>query len=386
MKLETFLTFVTASLFVIGGVIWFGRPTAAPSANPPQAESEHLVEIDPNAPPPKAVVDGKEYDFGVMEAGEVRSHKFVVRNEGEGPLVLKQGETTCKCTISKMEGENLPPGESTEIELEWRPQGVQDLFEQRAEIHTNDPETPVITLTVRGRVDQILRINPEESWSLGVLSEEEPAEVTGTLVSSVLEDFEIAAVETAQDWVDAEAVPITDADRLESLGAKCGYELKVKVTPTMSIGPFRETVTIRTVARDEETKFELYLTGKRSGPVRIVALPGVKWHPEADVIEFGTFEAAEGKSGRLSLFISGLKDDQEFEFTDVQVDPEHLQVRLEPDQSLGLSGRRRYFLEVEIPAGHPPVTRTRERKAKITAKTNHPAVESLEFRVVYVAR
>src|SRR5438874_2137803 len=45
------------------------------------------------------VIDGADYNFGVMEKGTKNSHEFVFKNEGHAPLKLaKEGKPTCKCT------------------------------------------------------------------------------------------------------------------------------------------------------------------------------------------------------------------------------------------------------------------------------------------------
>src|SRR5215471_18780121 len=46
---------------------------------------------------PKAVIAETEINFGRMEVGEERAHEFVIRNEGEAPLLIRKGPTTCQC-------------------------------------------------------------------------------------------------------------------------------------------------------------------------------------------------------------------------------------------------------------------------------------------------
>ena len=62
-----------------------------------------------------AVVDETDYDFGRMEVGEEQSHVFTIRNEGEAPLVIVKGPTTCQCTISDVETGTKAPGESAKV-------------------------------------------------------------------------------------------------------------------------------------------------------------------------------------------------------------------------------------------------------------------------------
>src|SRR5689334_21555935 len=57
------------------------------------------VNKDKSAPQPKAVIEETEFKFDCMEVGEERSHAFVIRNEGQAPLEVVAGPTTCQCTV-----------------------------------------------------------------------------------------------------------------------------------------------------------------------------------------------------------------------------------------------------------------------------------------------
>ena len=54
---------------------------------------------------PKAVVDRQDWDLGIIESPEEFAHAFIIRNEGDLPLKLSRGPSTCSCTVG-----NLPVG------------------------------------------------------------------------------------------------------------------------------------------------------------------------------------------------------------------------------------------------------------------------------------
>src|SRR5688572_22921904 len=68
---------------------------------------------------PQAVTDETEFDFGVMDPLTMGSHVFVIRNAGDAPLRLQAGPTSCKCTLSNVAQNEIPPGGSGEVRLEW---------------------------------------------------------------------------------------------------------------------------------------------------------------------------------------------------------------------------------------------------------------------------
>ena len=85
-------------------------------------------EVDVVDGPIAVVVGSTEYDFGTMERRGIRSHTFVVRNDGTEPLTLIKGETTCKCTLSSLAAGEILPGNPpwTSLGLSWNCKPLRD--------------------------------------------------------------------------------------------------------------------------------------------------------------------------------------------------------------------------------------------------------------------
>src|SRR2546430_284888 len=88
---------------------------------------------------PKVEIKEQHFDFGSMQRGTRKSHEFEIRNVGNAPLTLKSRGTTCKCTVSKVPDETVPPGGTTSIRLQWTAKSDSGPFRQTATIETNDP-------------------------------------------------------------------------------------------------------------------------------------------------------------------------------------------------------------------------------------------------------
>src|SRR5271166_2777000 len=75
-------------------------------------------------PQPLAEVDGSQtHEFGPMSTQKTGTHKWTLANKGQADLDIWLAGSTCMCTIAKMkQGEKatIKPGESTEIEVEWK--------------------------------------------------------------------------------------------------------------------------------------------------------------------------------------------------------------------------------------------------------------------------
>src|SRR5262245_28223973 len=102
-----------------------GRPVVAAYAAPDSG-------IKLLKPEPRAAVDEKEYDFGQMEPGVSGKHGFIIRNAGDDVLELKLGGTTCKCTISGVSDNRVPPGKSATMTMEWNTGRYDPHFMQSA--------------------------------------------------------------------------------------------------------------------------------------------------------------------------------------------------------------------------------------------------------------
>src|SRR5262245_43679246 len=85
-----------------------------------QTSDKRVPDLPPRGgPQPVARVDRVEYDFGEMERFAKGRHSFTFTNKGQYPLKLALGDTTCKCTLSKLAEDEIPPGKSAEVTLEW---------------------------------------------------------------------------------------------------------------------------------------------------------------------------------------------------------------------------------------------------------------------------
>jgi hypothetical protein len=388
MKILAVVIALVVAASAVAGFVWVGtggKPTL------PLLADNKLDENDPNqplpiaekGPYPKVVVDESQYEFDVMAVGEERKHTFVVRNVGEAPLKLKKGVNTCKCTLSELARDEVPPGETAQIELSWKPVASDEDFRQAAFIWTNDPEKKQIELVVQGRAAQALVITPDR-WDLGTIAEGMPSEVTGTIHSVIYDDFEISTIETSSEYVTAEPMPI-EGEELEEIDAdaKKAFRIRATVQPEMPVGRFQETVTL-VVNANGTKRFPLELHGTRPGPLQFVKLPGYEWYPESLAMSFGRFKASEGRKGTVLLVVHGMNE-QAFEFTDVQTDPEFLQVKLEPAGPEGAGDRQSYRISIEVPPGSPAVSRMRPDSGEIHVKTNHPDAPEIKLHAEFVS-
>jgi len=101
---------------------------------------------------PKLLVQPINHDFGTIEQGEKVSHVFVLTNNGGDLLTILNVQTSCGCTAAKPDKNELAPGESTNLKVTFNSQGRHGAQKKNITIKSNDPENPLLKLTISGTV------------------------------------------------------------------------------------------------------------------------------------------------------------------------------------------------------------------------------------------
>jgi hypothetical protein len=105
-----------------------------------------------SAAAPRAVMPNTTYAFGDIYKGETISQIFVIRNEGGADLVVKDFVGACGCEVLGVDRVIAPGKEGgARVEINTASQPGGELF-KIAMLHTNDPERPTITLTLKANL------------------------------------------------------------------------------------------------------------------------------------------------------------------------------------------------------------------------------------------
>ena len=100
----------------------------------------------------KEVADPYVWDFGQVKQGEVLKHNFILKNESQKILNIKDVNTSCGCTVSKVEKKTLLPQESTPIEVEFKTQGYSGGVKQYIYVHTDNLDKPILRFIIKAEV------------------------------------------------------------------------------------------------------------------------------------------------------------------------------------------------------------------------------------------
>jgi len=98
------------------------------------------------------LTDAYSWDFGTAREGSVLRHTFTLKNESPSELIIQKLASSCGCTVSFASNYKIPPAGGSQIKVVFRTKGYSGKVKQFVYVHTNNPEVPLIKLTVEAQV------------------------------------------------------------------------------------------------------------------------------------------------------------------------------------------------------------------------------------------
>ncbi|HRC83982.1 MAG TPA: DUF1573 domain-containing protein [Thermoanaerobaculia bacterium] len=143
-----------------------------------------------SGPKPKAVVDETVADLGEITRGDRPTHDFIIRNEGDATLEIKEVRPACGCTVVNFD-KTIPPKGKGVIHAALDTKGIQGGTSKMISVFTNDPDTPHIQLSLLVKSLDFLVANP--GFARFIKGQGYPAGEVKQVIYSV--DFEDLKVE-----------------------------------------------------------------------------------------------------------------------------------------------------------------------------------------------
>jgi len=341
----------------------------AMSATPGDKESPHIV------------VDQPHYDFGTMQRGTSKSHEFVIRNTGTAPLKIRNGGTTCKCTLSKVADESIPAGGSTTVKLEWTAKSDNGPFRQSATILTNDATQSQIELLVDGQILAQSNVEPPD-FLFDKLSVGETKSAHVHVMAMLQDDLSVKDPQisdpTIRDKFDVKIEPV-EPSALPNKLAKRGYRVTVTAKEGLPVGRFHSWLTLHTNLPDA-AKLDIPLVGQVVGDISVTGVTG--WNSEESLLTIGSVKSSEGGQGKVFLVVRG-PGAADIKFDVKSKEPEVLKVTLGEPKKL-----KDTLVQVPVTIDIPPGTRpmvhldtAQGEAARIVFSTSHPKIKELSLAV-----
>jgi hypothetical protein len=335
----------------------------------------------PSGPTAKAVVDKADYDFGSRDIETSSgSHEFVFANKGDGPLELKNGGTSCRCTMSELAEEKIPPGGSTKVTITWKPVEKPGPYQQTAKILTNDPARPEIALTISGRVTAAMRFSPTE-LVFSQLSVGDSATAQSRLYCYLDTPLKILGHKWSNaataSYYEMTQTPLSPTELKEEPTARSGANVKVNVKGGMPQGPIHQKLLLQTNLPSSPT---LAIEGSIGSEI---AIAGRGWDPDTGILNIGEVVSRAGVERKLLLIVRG-QGRKGVKFTPQRIEPDMLHVSVGEPHEINKGAVVQVPLQVAIPPGSPPVNRLgtdQGRLGEIILETTYPQVPKLRILV-----
>lgn len=324
---------------------------------------------------PIAVTPKTVYNFGVLPRFTQTHHVFKIHNQGTAPLELKQGASSCSCTLLGLDTSKVMPGETAEIKLEWTLKFKEGPFSQSAVIYTNDPDRKEIEFVVKGLTETRLGLSESEV----VFSSLYPGDSTTKEV--LLYSRTLKSLGEIEQNVKAEipGVKVTlheaSQDDLKAVEGRCGYVVKVEVPNDLESG--HHVGQIQFIAHPDELADEEEVDA-RTPEVRLnidlqVKDPGSKFFsPLIDGwgrIKLGEVSAETG-SELLKLNFRVDQGSTPWKVTNIKKYPDFLDCKVIPlDADRGM-----FQLQIQVPPGMPKGNYYGQSIGHIVLESDHPYV------------
>ncbi|MGB8226891.1 MAG: DUF1573 domain-containing protein [Sedimentisphaerales bacterium] len=194
------LIFVMVSLVLVFSYQSQARPPKAfdqPAASRSSAPSEKAAAKEPNATgtAPHLQFDNTVHDFCEISPDSINDYTFTFKNTGLGTLNISQTRGSCKCTVPELSKKEYAPGESGQISVQYHAPTYPGPTAQTVHVTSNDPQNPVIQLTLKAVIVSKVRVTPD-TMTLSIVDTNNAGAVPVTIKSLDGERFAVTGVDS----------------------------------------------------------------------------------------------------------------------------------------------------------------------------------------------
>lgn len=364
------------------GLTWTAFGSAPPLLTP---LAERPPENDQEGVLPRLAIDGTDHDFGTVESGAKVRHAFRISNEGAGTLKLRAGKTSCSaCTIAEIENPDLPPGESTNVVIEYTAGSRNVSFRQTATVLTNDRQQRRLELSVSGKVSSKFVARPFE-LSLGNVAIGETASAQSKLLCMVPGELQVIGHKFSNPdtapFLEVQTTLI-DPDQLQEEKAQSGVFVMLSLKPGLPLGAFVQTIRFILELDGQRVEYDVPIRGAIVSDFSIVG-PG--WREETGILTLGTVRSTKGTRRKVTVLVRGTQREL-LQVEPIRVEPPELRVTLGERVSLN-ENVEQIPLTIEIPPGSPPTIRIGTDQWPfgeiVLGVKNHPNLNEVRMRVKF---
>jgi len=164
-----------------------------------QTKPEAASESD--KPLPRITFENVVYDFGEVGPNRMNTGQIKFTNTGKALLKITKVDRCCG-VVTNMDKMEYEPGESGNVEVAWNSGPRESTMSRKLTIHSNDPKTPEISLSLTAKV--VLQVDWEPK-SLRLFLNEENAGCPKITINSIdKQPFSILQFKSTADCITAD--------------------------------------------------------------------------------------------------------------------------------------------------------------------------------------
>jgi len=230
---------------------------------------------------PKTVFSEARFEFGEVLSGAVVEHDFALRNTGSAPTRIEKVSMTTPLLVTQMPQE-VAPGAGGRIHFKLDSVSLVGKFEGTILVYLNDPALPQARLSFSGHIVPAIELSPRPAFFVaGQRGKGNRASIE--IVNHESEPLRIEKIEHPAERF---------ATQLEALKPGQHYRLTLALKPDGPGGRSARTILIKT-------------SSKRMPVLKVGANTYLyeRVHSFPDVVDFGTWRAAEVGGATMTLMI-----------------------------------------------------------------------------------
>lgn len=291
------------------------------------------------------------YHFGVANQGDTVSHIYKFGNIGTKELSISKVSACCGVKASLLSPSVVPSGGEGEVEVRFYSRRRQGDQSKKVRVHSNDPDEPVVELTIAGTVQVPFSVVPDKiAFGEVPRGEKRREELRVVPRQKAVEDI---SVKSRTDWLTTEV-------REKAAGGKKEFRVSVILSADTPVGSLNE-------------RLEIQSDGERSGTVMVPVLAKVTGNISVVPERLIFTRVGEGDVLSHKLTLSS-KDGTTFEILRVESDLEFVSAEVVP-----LEKGRRYEVLVTLKIEDL----SKVRKGNLSVYTDDPEQEIIEVRLFF---
>ncbi len=159
-------------------------------------------EVLPISAAPNLSVFPDSLDFGTIIEGEVASRVLLIKNTGNAELKIINVRSSCGCTAALLSTNAVAPGQATELKVSFNSTGYRSNFEKYVYLSSNDPDENNKTITIRGSVKTLPKINivvEPPVWDFVPAAQGQTLPFQFLVQNRGLDKIKVSSIETSSD-------------------------------------------------------------------------------------------------------------------------------------------------------------------------------------------